>query len=65
MKTQHAEEKTISYKGQLGSNVKPTLGTEACVFFGNGSCNLGAACRFSHSSLAPKPVCKFYLTLQV
>lgn len=64
MKTQHAEEKTISYKGQLGSNVKPTLGTEACVFFGNGSCNLGAACRFSHSSLAPKPVCKFYLTLQ-
>ncbi|XP_066308656.1 zinc finger CCCH domain-containing protein 4-like [Miscanthus floridulus] len=64
MKTQHAVEKTLSYKGQLGSHVKPTLGTEACVFFANGSCNLGAACRFSHSSLAPKPVCKFYLTLQ-
>lgn len=63
MKTQHAENK-ISYKGRLGSNVKPTLGTQACVFFANGSCNLGDVCRFSHSSLAPKPVCKFYLTLQ-
>ncbi|OEL23081.1 Zinc finger CCCH domain-containing protein 4 [Dichanthelium oligosanthes] len=64
MKTQHVEEKTVSYKGRRGAYVKPTLGTEACVFFDNGSCNLGAACRFSHSSLAPKPVCKFFLTLQ-
>ncbi|KAJ1283138.1 hypothetical protein BS78_03G106100 [Paspalum vaginatum] len=64
MKTQHFEKKIVSYQGWLGRNVKPTLGTEACVFFANGSCNLGAACRFSHSSLAPKPVCKFFLTLQ-
>lgn len=64
MKTQHVEEKAVSYKGRLGHIVKPTLGTEACVFFANGSCNLGSACRFSHSSLAPKPVCKFFLTLQ-
>nr|CAB3476753.1 unnamed protein product [Digitaria exilis] len=64
MKTHHVEEKAVSYKGRFGPHVKPTLGTEACVFFVNGSCNQGAACRFSHSSLAPKPVCKFFLTLQ-
>ncbi|CAO2203087.1 unnamed protein product [Urochloa humidicola] len=64
MKTQHVEEKKVSYKGRLGPYMKRTSGTEACVFFLNGSCNLGAACRFSHSSLAPKPVCKFFLTLQ-
>lgn len=65
MKTQHVEEKAVSYKGRFGPHVKPTLGTEACVFFVNGSCNQGAACRFSHSYLAPKPLCKFFLTLQV
>ncbi|KAF8724100.1 hypothetical protein HU200_021113 [Digitaria exilis] len=64
MKTHHVEEKAVSYKGRFGPHVNPTLGTEACVFFVNGSCNQGAACRFSHSSLAPKPVCKFFLTLQ-
>ncbi|CAO2185089.1 unnamed protein product [Urochloa humidicola] len=64
MKTQHVEEKKVSYKGRLGPYMKRTLGTEACVFFVNGSCNYGAACRFSHSSLAPKPVCRFFLTLQ-
>ncbi|RLM92512.1 zinc finger CCCH domain-containing protein 4 isoform X1 [Panicum miliaceum] len=67
MKTQHVEEKTVSYMGQLGPFVKPTLGAEACVFFVNGSCtqgDAGDACRFSHSSFAPKPVCKFFLTLQ-
>ncbi|GJN37847.1 hypothetical protein PR202_gb26840 [Eleusine coracana subsp. coracana] len=50
---------------QHGAYGQPALETEICVFFANGSCNKGTSCRFSHSSSAPKPVCKFFLTLQV
>ncbi|XP_062207511.1 zinc finger CCCH domain-containing protein 4 [Phragmites australis] len=64
MKIHHVEEKTISYRGWHHAFVQPTLETEGCVFFSNGLCNQGATCRFSHSSFAPKPVCKFFLTLQ-
>ncbi|GJN06186.1 hypothetical protein PR202_ga23889 [Eleusine coracana subsp. coracana] len=49
---------------QHGAYGQPALETEICVFFANGSCNKGTSCRFSHSSSAPKPVCKFFLTLQ-
>ncbi|KAL6626494.1 hypothetical protein ACP70R_030220 [Stipagrostis hirtigluma subsp. patula] len=62
MKTHHVEEKAVSYRGRR--SVQPALKNEACMFFFNGSCNKGAACHFSHSYSAPKPVCKFFLTLQ-
>ena len=36
-----------------------------CVYFLNGTCNKGSECVYSHSLDARKPVCKFFLSLQV
>lgn len=64
MKTQHAEDRVVSYRERVSGYVQPTLESEMCVFFVSGSCTRGDTCRFSHLSSAPKPVCKFFLTLQ-
>ncbi|TVU22437.1 hypothetical protein EJB05_32131 [Eragrostis curvula] len=65
VRMQHVEVKIVPNKGRRrGANVQPALETERCVFFANGSCIKGSSCHFSHSSSAPKPICKFFLTLQ-
>ncbi|KAL6850538.1 hypothetical protein ACP4OV_021165 [Aristida adscensionis] len=64
MKAQHAKNRTVSVRDRFNTYVQPALETEVCVFFAKGSCSRGGTCRFSHSICAPKPVCKFFLTLQ-
>ncbi|KAL6626495.1 hypothetical protein ACP70R_030221 [Stipagrostis hirtigluma subsp. patula] len=64
LKAQHAKNRTVSVRDRVNAYVQPALETEVCVFFAKGSCNRGNDCRFSHSICAPKPVCKFFLTLQ-
>lgn len=64
MKTQSAADR-VTYRELVHGYVQPALENEMCVFFLNGSCNRGDTCHFSHSSRAPRPICKFFLTLQV
>uniref|UniRef100_J3KYE9 Zinc finger CCCH domain-containing protein 4 n=1 Tax=Oryza brachyantha TaxID=4533 RepID=J3KYE9_ORYBR len=64
MKTQSAEDKVVTYRELVCGYAQPVFKSEMCVFFLNGSCNRGDTCHFSHSSLAPRPICKFFLTLQ-
>uniref|UniRef100_A0A0D9Y694 Zinc finger CCCH domain-containing protein 4 n=1 Tax=Oryza glumipatula TaxID=40148 RepID=A0A0D9Y694_9ORYZ len=63
MKTQSAADR-VTYRELVHGYVQPALENEMCVFFLNGSCNRGDTCHFSHSSRAPRPICKFFLTLQ-
>ncbi|KAI7751903.1 hypothetical protein M8C21_002630 [Ambrosia artemisiifolia] len=46
----------VSYNGQEAS---------LCRYFASGTCNKGSECLFSHSLEAKKPVCKFFLSLQL
>ncbi|XP_044975687.1 zinc finger CCCH domain-containing protein 4 [Hordeum vulgare subsp. vulgare] len=64
MKTQLAEDKVVSCRERVSGYAQQTVESEMCVFFVRGSCTRGNTCPFSHSSRAPKPVCKFFLTLQ-
>ncbi|KAF0919513.1 hypothetical protein E2562_029630 [Oryza meyeriana var. granulata] len=64
MKTLSAEDRVGTYRELIHGYAQPRLENEMCVFFLNGSCNRGDTCHFSHSSRAPRPICKFFLTLQ-
>ncbi|XP_047057420.1 zinc finger CCCH domain-containing protein 4 [Lolium rigidum] len=64
MKTQLAEDKVVPRRERASGYVQQPFESEMCVFFVRGSCTRGNTCPFSHSTRAPKPVCKFFLTLQ-
>ncbi|XP_047050147.1 zinc finger CCCH domain-containing protein 4-like [Lolium rigidum] len=64
MKTQLAEDRVVSRRKQASGYVQPTVESGMSAFFVCGSCSQGDTCHFSHSNCAPKPVCKFFLTLQ-
>lgn len=43
----------------------PNEEASLCIYFAKGSCNMGNNCAFSHSLEAKRPICKFFLSLQV
>ncbi|KAI3996073.1 hypothetical protein MKX01_007179 [Papaver californicum] len=65
MRVEHTQDRDGKEQKPIIAMVSHDIGERSlCRYFLNGLCNRGSECPFSHSLLAPRPVCKFFFSLQ-